>query len=513
MMKANDVAAVQADIQAGRLAWVAAPNELTELPPDELERYLGYTPNDGEPSLVAREALAREASSRALAAAPGAPAATDWRNRDGRNYITAVKNQGPCGSCVAFGTIATVEAATRIARNDPNLAIDLSEAHLFYCVARSQGRRCQNPNGGWWVGPALDALRDIGSPDEACYPYTAGDQDCTNRCADWQGRVTKVQSYQTLTSTVAMKEWLASKGPLVSCFSVYSDFFAYASGVYRRTPSATFQGGHCVAVVGYDDASGCWICKNSWGAGWGDGGYFRIAYGEVGIDATMWGVTASAGPTPSGRFVPLYRYWNGGAGDHFYTTSWDELRDGNYGWALEGVQAFVSPDPRPGLVPLHRYWNPDIADHFYTTSWDELGGGNYGWGYEGVQCYVAPDPQPGTVPLHRYWNPDIGDHFYTTSWDELGGGNYGWGYEGVQCYVWPQASGATSDIVPATFRTSRAGSRSQIPATFAVVAASPRVPPSFAPTQLRVPPARASSSVDDCGCAGAPGRPTLQARR
>jgi C1A family cysteine protease len=43
-----------------------------------------------------------------------------------------------------------------------------------------------------------------------------------------------------------------------------------------------------VSVVGYDDATGCWICKNSWGAGFGEGGFFRIAYGNCGIDAEMW---------------------------------------------------------------------------------------------------------------------------------------------------------------------------------------------------------------------------------
>jgi Zn-dependent metalloprotease len=39
-------------------------------------------------------------------------------------------------------------------------------------------------------------------------------------------------------------------------------------------------------------------------------------------------------------------------------------------------------------VPLFRYWNPGIGDHFYTTNWSELGAGKYGWNYEGVQCYV-----------------------------------------------------------------------------------------------------------------------------
>ena len=48
--------------------------------------------------------------------------------------------------------------------------------------------------------------------------------------------------------------------------------------------SGNLAGGHCVVLIGYDDGQGCWIARNSWGAGWGDSGYFRIAYGECGIE-------------------------------------------------------------------------------------------------------------------------------------------------------------------------------------------------------------------------------------
>ena len=39
-------------------------------------------------------------------------------------------------------------------------------------------------------------------------------------------------------------------------------------------------GNHCVLIVGYDDVNQCFIVKNSWGTGWGEAGYFRIAYSE-----------------------------------------------------------------------------------------------------------------------------------------------------------------------------------------------------------------------------------------
>jgi C1A family cysteine protease len=119
--------------------------------------------------------------------------------------------------------------------------------------------------------------------DETCFPYTPGDQAC-KPCGDWQKRLTKIKSKRALTSDpAAMKQWISSKGPLAVCFIVYDDFFSYRSGIYRHVTGAQV-GGHCVAAVGYDDVSACWICKNSWTTGWGEKGFFRIGYGQCGIE-------------------------------------------------------------------------------------------------------------------------------------------------------------------------------------------------------------------------------------
>jgi hypothetical protein len=64
---------------------------------------------------------------------------------------------------------------------------------------------------------------------------------------------------------------------------VYDDFYSYRNGVYARTSGASYEGGHAVLIVGYDDGDNCWICKNSWGTGWGENGYFKIRRGNCSI--------------------------------------------------------------------------------------------------------------------------------------------------------------------------------------------------------------------------------------
>ena len=82
-------------------------------------------------------------------------------------------------------------------------------------------------------------------------------------------------------------------GPRTSV-EVYDDFYTYGSGVYSHV-MGPFTGLHCVAVVGYDDGNRSWLCKNSWGAGWGEQGFFRIRYGQCEIDKgfPFWGIAGT----------------------------------------------------------------------------------------------------------------------------------------------------------------------------------------------------------------------------
>jgi hypothetical protein len=74
-----------------------------------------------------------------------------------------------------------------------------------------------------------------------------------------------------------------AKGPVLAGMAVFNDFFSYTSGVYVKTANTSLAGYHCISVVGYDDNQQCWILKNSWGTGWGEGGFVRIRYNQAAL--------------------------------------------------------------------------------------------------------------------------------------------------------------------------------------------------------------------------------------
>jgi C1A family cysteine protease len=287
------VGELRATVQRARLSWEPDTTSMSRLPRERFVRRLGAVPPPGVTlAQLVERAQALRAREMAERAGAGLPASFDLRDVGGKNYITPIKDQGDCGSCVAFGTCAAIEGQVRRGLDQPDRDVDLSEAHLFHCHGRAAGRSCAT---GWIPDDALRYCKSDGIADEACYPYTDADQNCTGRCSDWQQRAHKVTDFHVVASPADAKQWLVQQGPLTACFVVYDDFPYYKTGVYRMTQGAQQLGGHCVTIIGYDDNAGCWICKNSWGTGWGDGGFFRIGYGECAIDS--WQLCAIDGVT------------------------------------------------------------------------------------------------------------------------------------------------------------------------------------------------------------------------
>ncbi|MDH4366683.1 MAG: DUF333 domain-containing protein [Dehalococcoidia bacterium] len=209
------------------------------------------------------------------------PASFDWRNKDGQNWMTPVKDQGVCGSCWAFATVGTVEPQYNIFANDPTLDLDLSEQYLVSCSG------CGDCGGGY-EGCALGVVQDDGIPDEACFPYTATDSTCAGKCFDWSHRLYTIDDTGSVADNItAIKEYLIDKGPLVARMGVGPEFGGYfdSNGTYRCSIDSGIN--HVVVIVGYDEAEDCWIVKNSWGTAWGDDGYFKVGCSECAIESNV----------------------------------------------------------------------------------------------------------------------------------------------------------------------------------------------------------------------------------
>jgi C1A family cysteine protease len=266
--------------------WVASDTPISKLSSEETKSLFGLKPGSK---------LGLKPKSDRFYAEGVLPSHFDWRNVEGRNYVTSVKNQGNCGSCYAFSATAVLESRILITSHTPDTELDLSEQPMVSCDPNNLG--CE----GGYLDVTFDFLKTTGTTLETCYPYTSGESgiagDCAG-CADWQQNTFRVTSFEDVAASAqSIKSAIAQYGPVLTGFTVYEDFLYYQSGIYRHVTGPE-KGGHAVAIVGYDDAQQCWIIKNSWGPGWGENGYFRIAAGtnECGIEDEVYTVNYAIVP-------------------------------------------------------------------------------------------------------------------------------------------------------------------------------------------------------------------------
>lgn len=218
----------------------------------------------------------------------------DWRDYEGTNYVSPVRDQGRCGSCVAFAMGSTYETQLNIATRTAGRVWSFSPQHLFSCG----GGSCSM---GWFPASAVDFLAKKGIPEEACFPYVSGavgsDVACKLSCSDSRSRSVKgllrVKSKGMRASAVDEVKRALLNGPLMTTMKVYADFYHYAGGVYRYQKGAML-GGHAVMIVGWRNEDRAWIARNSWGTGWGEQGDFRIAWDDPsGVGGLFYGVQPS----------------------------------------------------------------------------------------------------------------------------------------------------------------------------------------------------------------------------
>jgi KDEL-tailed cysteine endopeptidase len=193
------------------------------------------------------------------------PASIDWRNR---GAVTAVKDQGNCGSCWSFSTTGVLEGFNFV--NSGEL-LSFAEQQLVDCD-KAQNMGC---NGGLAYN-ALTYTGKNGIELEADYPYTAKDGTCSYD-------KTKTKHVNSDYGRVNPKDSDALKGALVNhpvAVSIQADqsvFQFYSSGVISINCGASLN--HAVLAVGYTKVGllEAFIVKNSWGENWGEQGYVYIS--------------------------------------------------------------------------------------------------------------------------------------------------------------------------------------------------------------------------------------------
>jgi len=230
-----------------------------------------------------------------------AAASVDWRTK---GAVSAVKDQGQCGSCWAFSATEEIESAVFMATKKLPL---LSTQQVISCDKVDEGCQGGNTetayafvekNGG------IDAAKDY--PDKS--HITAKNGKCLKKkekdatVISWSHAVKQCtrgackNQDETGLATV-----LATKGPISICVNAAAaGWQSYKRGIFsKKCGHAANDIDHCVQLVGYNKAGAkpYWIVRNSWNTNWGIKGYMHLEMGKnlcgVANDATL--VVAKAG--------------------------------------------------------------------------------------------------------------------------------------------------------------------------------------------------------------------------
>jgi hypothetical protein len=181
------------------------------------------------------------------------------------------QNEESCPySCWTHAATGVTEGQLHISIGS-NIGIDLNEMDILYNVWY-----CDTL--GWYVDQALDYIKlSKANVETGSYPNLYG--------VRW-----KISAYQSISGITAIKNALAN-GPVSASFYVCDDFVSFfnissnKTAVYRYDGTSDTVGGHSIVIVSYDETNQYWLCKNSWGSSWADNGYFRIGFGQRGIES------------------------------------------------------------------------------------------------------------------------------------------------------------------------------------------------------------------------------------
>jgi C1A family cysteine protease len=196
---------------------------------------------------------------------------------DPRPHMPPVFDQGELGSCTANATAACFQYDSIVAGKDCG---ELSRLWVYYFERAIERTLGQGDVGA--MGHDAFTVAEHGIPDEKLWPYDINRFEDKPPDMARAYRLDKSRVRAVPQSEGAFKRVLSNKQTIAIGFTVYESFedLWHEAGVMPvPQPGEGVLGGHEVLVVGYLKASPDHaLVRNSWGAGWGLGGYFFMPW-------------------------------------------------------------------------------------------------------------------------------------------------------------------------------------------------------------------------------------------
>jgi len=217
---------------------------------------------------------------------------------DLRPKCPPIEDQKKLGSCTANALVGALEF---LELKDGVTFADLSRLFVYY-----NERVIENTvssDSGAQLRDGIKTLAKQGVCPEKMWPYVISKftNKPTAACYKNAGQHV-ILSYQRIQSMNEMKTCLAAGYPFVFGFTVYESFESPGVASSGVVPMPAMHekvvGGHAVVAVGYDDASQRVIVRNSWGASWGQAGYFTMPYEYITnpkLASDMWTIRREEG--------------------------------------------------------------------------------------------------------------------------------------------------------------------------------------------------------------------------